>query len=361
MDFSQLTTWTDDDCLRLKDYLADTPIGALAVDTETTGVYFLDRAFCCTMAWREHTGALRSVYIELGQDHARSGQRAASLLTLHAERWVFHNSKFDLQKLILGGVVGRSDVTPDRFEDTEGLYYIHDMHGRKALKYLARTLLGRETDEEEELAKVRRKLKKKKDDGYHVLPREAIIPYAIADAEMTLELYEYLLNLWSEKRDDEDWAVYAREKRVTLTLLDMEAAGIGVDYDGLQAIFKTYNGMKLELEKGLHELMGLDCGWVPTDSKGKVVDVNINSNAQLMEYMKEVHGIKMPNAQADTFRMYKDNQFVALLLEYKHVSKMLSTYLKPLIKEGKDGTYHPWFNQYRATTGRFTSSSFSAE
>jgi DNA polymerase I-like protein with 3'-5' exonuclease and polymerase domains len=357
MDCWPTLDWSHDDVDRLSLYLDDTDITHLAIDTETEGVYFLDRAFCVSMAWRDK-GELCSCYIELEHDPVGAGQRAASLLALRAGTWVFHNSKFDLQKLILAGVVNRSEVSAGRFEDTEGLYYIHDMHGRKALKYLARTLLDIQTDEEEELSKVRRKLKKKKADGYTVLPREVIIPYAIKDAEYTLLLYEYLME--NIAYDEDDLAVYAREKRVTCTLLDMEAAGIGVDYRGLRKIYKEYNGRLLKLATTLTNMMS-SSGWVPTNKKGVEVEVNFNSNQQLMEYMDEVHNIKLPNAQAETFEQHEDNQFVATLLEYKHVSKMLSTYLNPLIKEGKEGVYHPWFNQYRASTGRFTSSSASNE
>ena len=360
MFLSPISDWNRSNYGRLLRYLEDTEITALAIDTETSGVEFNDQAFCVSMAWRDGHGRLCSTYTELERDYDGAGRAAATAICKRAERWVFHNSKFDLQKLILGGVIDRDSVEPDRFEDTEGLYYIHDMLGRKALKYLAKTLLKLDTAEEETLTKVRKKLKKKKKDGYTVLPRSAIIPYAIKDAEYTLLLYEYLLLLYEKERDEVDWAVYAREKRITCTLLDMEARGIGVNYKGLQELFKEYNTEYRKLEMFLTSAMEVS-DWAPIGKTGKVLRYNCNSNNQIIEFAKEVHGIKLPNAQADTFREHEEHPFFHKLLKYKHYQKMTNTYLRALVKEGRDGVYHPWFNQYKASTGRFTSSSASNE
>ena len=101
--------------------------------------------------------------------------------------------------------------------------------------------------------------------------------------------------------------------------------------------------------------------WAPIGKTGKVLRYNCNSNSQIIEFAKEVHGIKLPNAQADTFKEHEEHPFFHHLLKYKHYQKMTNTYLRALVKEGRDGVYHPWFNQYRASTGRFTSSSASNE
>ncbi|MDE2098619.1 MAG: hypothetical protein KGL39_15300, partial [Patescibacteria group bacterium] len=157
----------------------------IGVDTETEGVAFYDRAFCVTVAWKTTGGEYAAHYIELvDEDHSA----VAREILLGSPTWVFHHAKFDLHKLLLAGVLGRHEIRTDRIEDTEALAHLDDEHRRKGLKYLARELLGDGTDEEAALKTAMRKAKLKLEEGYHLLPREVLIPYAKKDPVLTLRL-----------------------------------------------------------------------------------------------------------------------------------------------------------------------------
>jgi DNA polymerase I-like protein with 3'-5' exonuclease and polymerase domains len=215
----------------------------IAVDTETEGLAFYDRAFCMTVSWRGPNSQLLDHYIELADFDGRSHAREILLGSL---RWIFHHSKFDIQKLILAGVIGRHEVTPGRFEDTEALAHLDDEHRRKGLKSLSKELLGDTNEEEAELKAAMRKHKIKLEEGYHLLPREVLIPYAVADTNKTLRVHEYLEPRVRQHLDL--WGLYLHEKEVTLTLLDMESRGLGVNLEYVNEQLQRLNREYIRLE-----------------------------------------------------------------------------------------------------------------
>src|SRR5687767_5875605 len=99
-----------------REWLSTAP-EAVAVDTETHGVGFYDEAFCATIAWRDDRG-VQSHYLEFDEDETGSGHRFLSEILAETPKLVFHNAKFDLQKLILSGIISRDEITPSRIEDT---------------------------------------------------------------------------------------------------------------------------------------------------------------------------------------------------------------------------------------------------
>ena len=73
----------------------------IAVDTETTGVGFYDEPFCATVTWRAPEGELKSAYISLEDEDREEGIDHIRAILGLVHTWVFHNAKFDLQKLAL--------------------------------------------------------------------------------------------------------------------------------------------------------------------------------------------------------------------------------------------------------------------
>src|SRR5437588_12079419 len=106
----------------------------LAVDVETpTADNWYDEPFLMSAAWEhEETGELRSRVYELSEEYVE-----AQTLLETATKFVFHNAKFDLQKLILVGLIKREDVSASLIEDTEALAHLLDEHQVKKLKPLA--------------------------------------------------------------------------------------------------------------------------------------------------------------------------------------------------------------------------------
>lgn len=308
----------------------------IAVDTETTGVAFFDEPFCVTVAWDDAQGGtipLESHYIELGE----SNELVDEILSA-TKHLVFHNAKFDLQKLILYGVMGRGDIAPDDIEDTEACAHLLDEHQLKGLKKLAKELLDEDAEETDDIKTARKSLKLKKSDGYHLLPRDVLIPYAVKDAEYTLRLYRLLK---PQIEAVEDLArLYRAEMELTLVLLDMEAKGMGVDVPYAEAAAKEYNRKILAQTLLIQEITG-------------DTDINPNSPKQIKEAFEEL-GIELEATNKLALR-HLEHPLAGALLELRSLSKMHGTYLKPIVEEQRDGIMHPWFRQHRTVTGRMAS------
>jgi DNA polymerase I-like protein with 3'-5' exonuclease and polymerase domains len=302
----------------------------IAVDTETEGVAFYDRPFCVTIAW----GGVGH-YFELSKYD--SSDMVREILSC-ASTWLFHNAKFDLQKLILSGIIEYDELSYDRFEDTEGLAHLLDEHRRKGLKVLARELLGEETDEEEVLKKVRREMKLKKSDGYHVLPREVVIPYAIADVVLTERLFNKLRPQLDRFPDLVE--LYGLEREVTLVLLAMESAGMALDMKYLDKTTKEYALEAVKTELDIRDLVRSE-------------EFNPNSPKQVIEAF-EKRGVSLEKTDADTLETL-DDPLAEKILHLRSTRKTHGTYLTSLQEEQRDGLVHPWFRQYNTRTGRFAS------
>ena len=135
-------------------------------------------------------------------------------------------------------------------------------------------------------------------------------------------------------------------------LFDMELEGISIDEANLNALSKKYSD---EL-KGLTEKIYQAAGEV----------FNINSTQRLGKILFEKLGIGAGAKKAKTTKSYKttaeelekyvdEHEIISLILRYRQVQKLNSTYIegfKPLIKSGK---VHTTYNQTATTTGRLSS------
>lgn len=326
--------------------------GAIAIDTETEGVAHFDAPFCVTVAFDADDGDYVGGYLELAEP--RAAEIAREILT-GTKQWVFHNAKFDLQKLILVGLIDREEIAEHQIDDTEAIAHLLNENQGKRLKQLAVTYLDWDDTVEVPLASdpertrlvseekyvldaVRRKLKLKKEDGYDKLPRGVVVPYAVADALMTIQLYDVLWP-WLAAKDAELLALYQREMRLSIVLLDMERRGMRVDMPYVDKRAKELMGEMYRQEKTILKLSGRD----------EFIDHH--------EWIKPtLHdlGIEVPNTQADTLKEYKDEPIVEAILEFRRLKKLWD-YFHAIQREQRDGILHPSFRQHGTVTGRMSS------
>jgi DNA polymerase I-like protein with 3'-5' exonuclease and polymerase domains len=320
----------------------------LAVDTETSGLAFHDRAFCVTVSWHPdpESSAVRSAYFDTDEGVPAAAARRVRVKSLlsTADVLVFHNAKFDLQKLELDGML------PDggfRIEDTQTIFNLINENERKALKILAKTQLGLETNEDERLKKVRKAYGLTKDDGYYHLPREVIIPYAMMDTEITLRLYDKLRPVLDRMiaLDPRVADVYDEEIAVSETLRRMEARGFKLNMEYLKETTEAYGVRVMEKWQGIVTLLGNP-------------EFNPNSPKQVKDAFA-ARGLELADTQAKTLERL-DDELAVRLLDYRHDAKLHSTYLTSLLAEQVDATVHPWFNPTGARTGRMSSGSANA-
>lgn len=359
---------------RRKQYLRDAP-DVVAVDTETTGVAFFDHAFCATLTWRGRDGSLQNAYIalddEFGQAPAETLQARIELVYDLLERtptWVFHNAKFDLQKLALTGALPNPAL--HTVEDTQAIYYQLNENEKKGLKDLAVRVLkhddtimvpyksGKKKGELHPVAKekyvldsVRRKLGLKIEDGYYWIPREYIVPYALRDTDFTLELFEIGRPEISRRGLDD---VYAEEIELQFVMLRTEGNGLALDLPYLEAKTSEYGVKVMEAAGDLQELTGRP-------------EFNPNTPAEILEAFESL-GITIPDTKKSTLKSIIEHQaggkaedLARRVLQYRSDKKVHGTYLSGLLAEQREGIVHPYFNLAKARTGRMTSSGASAD
>lgn len=310
-------------------------MSVLAVDTETTGVAYHDVPFCVTFAWDGQDG-IQSEYVDL--DDRKNHEYVRRMLLSGADELVFHNAKFDMQKLALVGLFVPDERDPLTVHDTEALAHLLDEHRPKGLKALARDVLGEETDEQEAIRAAKKEAKLRAKDGYHLLPREVVVPYALKDAEFTLRLWHEFYPKLS--KHDDLLRLYQTEQRLCFVLLEMEGRGMALDLAYVESTAKSYKGKSLALELDIRDMVGSE-------------EFNPNSPKQVTEAFDAL-GISLESTSKESLRAV-DHPLAQKILELRTINKMHSTYLKPLLEESRDGIIHPWFRQHGAKTGRMSS------
>jgi DNA polymerase I-like protein with 3'-5' exonuclease and polymerase domains len=340
-------------------HLIDAP-KIIAVDTETTGLGFYDRPFGATVTWRRHDGTLTSAYFELeGDDGIRAGMLQRILR--RTPQWVGHNLKFDLQKLALAGIVGPDEWPEHELHDTQTIFHLLDENAPKGLKKLAVSVLRYDDTvevevksgpnkgstklvpkEEYQLAAARRRLGLRKEDGYHLLPRELLIPYALRDTEFTLRLYEVLLPRLMKTGGDKLYEWYRTEMDLVPVVLRMEADGISLDTEYLDETASEYGVRVMEAWGRITALTGRP-------------DLNPNAPAQLLEAFR-ARGLRLDSTDVATLEPL-DDELAQAVLAYRSDQKVYKTYLRGLQDEHRDGLFHPNFNLVGPRTGRTSSGS----
>ncbi|MEW5821580.1 MAG: DNA polymerase I [Cyanobacteriota bacterium] len=182
---------------------------------------------------------------------------------------------------------------------------------------------------------------------------EKVSGYANMDAAVTFQLAHYFANKFDEEQSK---LLYEMELPLINVLVDMERAGIALDIEYL-------NEMRSELTKLLSNL---------EDKIYKEANYhqqfNINSPKQLGEILFEHMGIpakgktKTKSGYSTSAKVLeslaKKYRIAELILEYRHLSKLKSTYVDALPKliNNKTNRVHTTFNQTVTTTGRLSSS-----
>lgn len=351
---------------------------AMALDTETTGVWWRDTAFCFTAAWEGE-----SHFIDLEALEQSSHKQAVLNILSNVKYLIFHNAKFDIEKMIAAGLLNRADLTPDRIHDTQTQAHLLDEHRSKRLKDLARTELGLDTDEDEKLKEIRQDLRLKKEDGYDPIYRarpDILIPYALKDAEFTYALWvKFQKQL--ERKGQALVNKYDKERALLLVIIDIETAGMAVDIPYVEEQIKSYGTRIIQAKKEIQRVSGRkvfeDFDLVPrkldepewNKARTKILrthetqnaakeraareSFNPNSPAQVIDLFSDF-GIYLTTASKDAMDEI-DHPLAAAILELRGLVKIRQTYLQAIRDEAVDGILHSSFRTTGTSTGRFSS------
>jgi DNA polymerase-1 len=174
------------------------------------------------------------------------------------------------------------------------------------------------------------------------------------DARSRAVVTAELLRVLPEKLEPKQKELYeTMERPLAAVLADMEASGIRVDTAFFKKLSEEINEQLQDIERQVREV-------------AENPDLNLNSRDQLAELLfdklhlqagKKTATGKRSTAVSALEPLADEHPVVRLILEYRELAKLKSTYLDPLPKlvNPKTGRVHTTFNQTVVATGRLSS------
>lgn len=197
--------------------------------------------------------------------------------------------------------------------------------------------------------------------------------YAAHDAKITYELFKFqeeYLGANAEKHGLQDvaWVFHNVEMPCVEVVCNMEDNGITFDFEYAKVLSKKYHLLLEDKVASFYDICDkyaktIDA-WTAKHPNHKLSNpINIASSTQIATLLYDVLGIEPPdpkNPRGTGVEILSkiDNPLCKAILDYREVSKLLSTYIDKLPEcvNPNDGRIHCSFNQYGADTGRFSSS-----
>jgi DNA polymerase-1 len=232
-----------------------------------------------------------------------------------------------------------------KFDTMLESYVLNSGGGRHDMDTLALKYLGHKTISFSEVAG-----KGAKQLSFDQIPVDKASEYAAEDADITLQLHQTLHPQLDEKLK----SVFDDIEMPLVTVLaEMERTGVLIDCDELQAQSEILKKRIEELEAKAFKLAD--------------TSFNMNSPKQLQEILYTKLSLpilqKTPKGQPSTAEpvlqeLAFDYPLPKVILEYRSLSKLVSTYIDALPKRvnPKTGRVHTSYNQAVTATGRLSSS-----
>ena len=320
-----------------------------ALDLETTS---LDPNFAkivgISLAWDEG----KAVYIPLGHNYKGAPMQLNEsdvfklilpiLKNPNLEK-IGHNLKYDHAVLLSNGI----DLHGIAHDTMLQSYIINSTDSRHDLNTVAERVLGVAPTTYE---KVTENLDE--GEGFEKVTIEAATTYAGEDAELALRIHNRLFPKISENKGLK--SIYADiEVPLIAVLSKMEMKGVLIDSEMLMRHSSKLKSMMVSLETKAHKMAGQP--------------FNMSSPKQIQEILFEKMKLpviaKTPKGQASTSEsvlsdLSKDYELPKIILDYRSIAKLCSTYTDKLPKQvnTKTGRIHGSFHQAVTSTGRLSSS-----
>ena len=309
-------------------------------DTETTGFdIFNDRIVGLSLA----VEPFKAWYVPfLEKDTPEYAEIVRPLFEDEKIAKIGQNIKFDLMVLRRLGITIRG-----RMYDTMILHYLLDPESRHNMNALAEKYLNYKPIEIETLIG-----KGSKQLTMDLVNVERVKEYAAEDADVTLQLKQALYPMIEQIGLQHLY--FEIEEPMIAVLADIEMAGVRIDSEALAVYAVELNCKLAELEAAIRTEAGEP-------------NLNINSARQLGEVLFGKMRIAEKPKMTKTKQFCTDEDYlqsfarkhriVDLILEYRGVKKLLSTYVEalPQLVNRSTGRIHTSFNQAVTATGRLSS------
>jgi DNA polymerase-1 len=321
--------------------------GEFALDTETTSLNPIDAELVgISFSHREK----EAFYLPLAHTDKKSnlGRTVAEeslkpLLEDEKIRKVGHNLKYDLEVLRRYGI----ELKGMYFDTMVASYLLNPSSRQHGLDNLALEHLDHRMIPITDLIGSGKKQK-----SFDGVPVKDACDYSCEDVDFTLRLKETFSPRLSQFALEK--LFYQVELPLIEVLAEMEMAGVSVDTAYLGELSKRMEKQLNDLTSQIYDLAGRK--------------FNINSPQQLSQVLFE--DLKLPSVRKTAKRtgystdigvletLAKEHPLPAVLLEYRQLSKLKSTYIDSLPKLVNERTkrIHTSFNQTVTATGRLSSS-----
>ena len=341
------TIFTADALRKVVDEIAKQP--HFCFDLETTGFdMFGDRIVGLSLATKAH----EAWYVPFGHNadvRPRNDIEAeyASILRPIFENEsiakIGQNMKFDILFLRALGI----EVKGAKW-DTMLMHYLLDAESRHGMDALAERYLNYSPISIETLIG-----KGAKQLTMDMVGVERVAEYAAEDADVTLQLYDVLRPML-EKEESLSKLYHEIEEPMIGVLADMEWEGVTIDSDALRNYSAVLSQKLSAIESEIREMSG-------------EATININSSRQLGELLFAKMRITDKPKMTKTKQFCTDEEYlqsfagehkvVDLILEYRGLKKLLSTYVDslPQLVNPVTGHIHTSYNQAVTATGRLSS------
>lgn len=356
--------------------------GIIAVDTETNGLDRIDGKIAGVCLY---TPGQKGVYIPVRHESFMTGIElntniSKEFMKDQFERmnksnikYVLHNAKFDMH--ILWWMLGIKIIP---YWDTQiGSQLLNENEPHKL-----KVLYKKYVDNADENSKVASFNSLFKGIEFNKVPPDVAYMYASFDPIMTYELYQFQYNFidingkYCKEKGLERVAEVFRNIEMPLiqVVFEMECTGVKIDIDLAEKLKAQYTKHKdaaevkfnLEIDKlndKFDKLMIKNPAAYNKLFKNGIRKVSISSPTQLAILFYDVLEFespdkKSPRGTGEAILKSFNHPLVDSILEYRSMSKLLSTYIEAIPQHiaKRDNRLHANFNQYGAKTGRFSSS-----
>jgi DNA polymerase-1 len=255
---------------------------------------------------------------------------------------IAHNIKYDLKVLNRYGI----SVASPTF-DTMVAHYLINPESKQGMDFLAEFYLKYQPISIETLIG-----KKGKGQGnMRDLKPEEISDYACEDADITFQLKQ-LFEPEIQKEHLKE-LFYEMEMPLVEVLKDMEQEGIAIDVAGLKDYSKQMEITLAELEKNIKAEAGMDFN---VDSPKQLGDILFDV-LKISSKAKKTKTGQYATSEDILQKHEKDHPIIPMILEYRQLRKLKSTYVDPLptMTDRIDGRIHTNYMQTVTATGRLSS------
>lgn len=314
-----------------------------AFDTETTGLDAMEaEIIACSFSWEKNHGGCIYLNHERQKDFLKE---IKNILENPKTVKIGHNLKFDwkimkkygieIKGVLVDTMIASYLLNPDqRHHDLDHLTF-------SELKIKTTSFLEMSGwDGKSDLATLMKKIDHQK-----------LSNYTCADAENTFRLWEIFEKMLKERK------LLPLFEKIEMPLMpilaEMEEQGIKIDLPYFADLEKKFSHELEKIDKQIFELAG--------------TKFNINSPKQIKEIIFDKLKISTENikktktgkstAAGELEKLKGEHEIIDLILQHRHLDKLLSTYIKSLPQLVKsDGKIHTSFNQTITRTGRLSSS-----